>query len=61
MNTELQSSITSMKNILPIFPSGVAPVIGVAHQLQSMVTDINITNHNVKMLVYSNHHYVSIQ
>ena len=43
MNIELQASITNMKYILPILTSVVTPVIGLAYQLQSMVTDINIT------------------
>ena len=43
MNAELQSSITNMEKILHILPSVVAPVIRVVYQLQSMMTDINIT------------------
>jgi len=42
MNTELISSIKKMKKILSILPSVVAPVIRVAHELQSTVGDINI-------------------
>ena len=42
MNTELISAINKMKKILPILPSVVAPVIRVAHELQSTVGDINI-------------------
>ena len=43
MNSELQDAISNFKSILPILPSVVAPVIRVAHELQSTVGDINIT------------------
>ena len=42
INTELISAITKMKKRLPILPLVVAPVILVAHELQSAVDDIII-------------------
>ena len=43
INTELQSSILKVGKILPSLPKVIAPVIGVAHQLQLNTNDINIT------------------
>ena len=42
INTELQSSILKIGEILPILPSIMAPVIGVEYQLQSSTNDINM-------------------
>ena len=43
INTELQSSILKVGKILPSLPKVIAPVIGVAHQIQLNTNDINIT------------------
>ena len=43
VNTSLQLSILKISKILPSMLNDIAPVIGIAHDLQSSTNDINIT------------------